>query len=232
MDYLLDRLQNNDCKYCSERAVKNAEYIDDSWREGVNSGCWPKPYQENGIDLGKVKGIVVGQDPTIDNSRPIQYVLEADKANGALGGFLREVFDMLPAIEFEELYFTNLVKCRFTEKPGKGNRSISNFLDGLATTCYDRFLRYELVQAENARYVFTLGRDCFNLVARLLLIEPPSPSQFKDYYGTQFSIPISTFNRKCDLVPLPHQPTYYRAARYSPYTPDKVAAKMAALKSL
>lgn len=222
-------LQANQCSSCLEESVRNATYIDVQWRRDTNGGHWPKPFQESGIDSGRVKAIVVGQDPTIDDSRSIEYVLEANLRNRHLGVFLREMFGMLPNINFDELYFTNLVKCRLREKPGKGNRNISKFIDGLAENCFSQFLLNEIRECGQAKYIFTLGRDTFATAARLLWVHHPPLTKFKDFYGQLFAIQLETLKRECYLVPLPHQPTYDLAKRYKPYSPEEVQKRLKAL---
>jgi len=160
---ILDELQKNKCTYCYDYNIRSGECIDIEWRDKNYNNCWPKPYQESESNNDKIKAVVIGQDPTIEDPRPLEYVLEANKENSNLGVFLREVFGMLPSIRFNELYFTNLIKCRFVEKPGKGNRNISRFLDELARQCFSTYLEREINQFKNARYLFTLGRDCFTL---------------------------------------------------------------------
>ena len=223
---ILKELQTNKCTYCHDQDIKNGIYIDIEWRDNNYNGCWPKPYQESGLNNDNIKAVVIGQDPTIEDPRPIEYALEVNKENSNLGVFLREVFGMLPSIKFNELYFTDLIKCRFKEKPGKGNRNISRFLDELAKQCFSTFLEREIIQFKNARYLFTLGRDCFNILAGLLHVKHRSLTDFKDYYGKQLDVPLEVFGRSCYLIPLPHQPTYDLAKRYSPYSKVEVERRL------
>ena len=58
---ILERLKHNDCSYCLDRGIKNANYIDITWRNNINGGYWPVPFQESGFCLERVKAIVVGQ---------------------------------------------------------------------------------------------------------------------------------------------------------------------------
>ncbi len=223
---LIEELTSNQCIYCLEHSIKNGNYIDIRWRDVNINQCWPKPYQQFGINFHTVKGIVVGQDPTIDNPRSLEYVLEANLEDSRLGKFLREVFNMLPSTRFTELYFTNLVKCRFNEKPGKGKRNISQFINCLASECFKRFLYREIQACENAKYIFTLGRDNFGILSHLLHVKPLALVDFKEFYGTRLTIPFENFGRECYLIPLPHQPTYNLANRYSPYRKEEVRDKL------
>jgi len=223
---ILEELQTNKCTYCYDYNIRNGEYIDIEWRDKNYNNCWPKPYYKSEVNSNTVKAIVIGQDPTIENPRCIEYVLEANKEGSNLGSFLREIFGMLPSIGFSELYFTDLIKCRFKEKPGRGNRNISRFLDELANQCFSMYLRREMKQFNNARYLFTLGRDCFNISARLFHVKHPALIDFKNYYGKQLAVPTEIFGRACYLVPLPHQPTYNLAKRYSPYSRDEVKKRL------
>ena len=217
LESIIEELLSNKCIYCLQHGIKNGNYIDTQWRDVNINHCWPRPYQESDIIPHTVKGIVVGQDPTIDNPRLLEYVLEANLKDSLLGRFLRDVFNMLPSIRFNEFYFTNLVKCRFNEKPGKGKRNITQFIDRLASECYARFLIREIEMCENAKYIFTLGRDNFSVLSHLLHVNHPALVDFKNFYGTKFIIPFANIGRECFLIPLPHQPTYELANRYSPY---------------
>lgn len=221
-----EELMSNKCTWCRERKIKNACHIDIRWRDQKNEGCWPGPYQESGIDPRKVKAMVIGQDPTIEDPRPVEYALEANVKGSNLGKFLREVFGELQSIRFDELYFTNLVKCRFDEKPGKGNRNISRFIHEMAYECYSKFLSHEIKECTNARYLFTLGRDNFAVLTRLIDVNHPPLGDFKEFYGTRLEVPTPIFGRACYLVPLPHQPTYNLAERYSPYRKEEVRRKL------
>ena len=223
---IYEELMSNRCTWCLERKIENANHIDITWRDQENKGCWPKPYQESGVDLGKVKAIVIGQDPTIEDPRPMEYALEANVKESNLGKFLREVFGELRSIRFDELDFTNLVKCRFDEKPGKDNRNISQFIYKMAYECYSKFLSHEITDCTNARYLFTLGRDNFAVLAGLVGVNHPSLGNFRKFYGARLEVPTSIFGRECYLVPLPHQPTYNIAERYSPYRREEVRKKL------
>lgn len=228
---LIEELLSNKCTYCLEHNINNGTCIDINWRDEKNKGFWPKPYQEFGINIESIQGIVIGQDPTIEKARSIEWILEANVTDSNLGKFLREVFSMIPNLRFDELYFTNLVKCRFKEKPGKGDRNISNFLRDMARQCYLRYLNQEIEICRHAQYIFTLGRDVFNLLAELLEVEHQTLELFKEYYGTKLVIPISKVGRKCYLIPIPHQPTYDLANRYLPYSKDEVRKKLQQLYS-
>ena len=223
---ILEDLQINKCTYCYDYNIRNGEYIDIEWRDKNYNNCWPKPYYKSEVNSDTIKAIVIGQDPTIENPRCIEYVLEANKEGSNLGSFLREVFGMLPSIGFSELYFTDLIKCRFEEKPGRGNRNISRFLDELARQCFSMYLECEIKQFKNARYLFTLGKDCFNILAGLLSVEHPKSSEFKNYYGRPMEVPLDIFGRECYLIPLPHQPTYNLAKRYSHYSREEVKKRL------
>jgi len=223
---IYEELISNKCAWCRKHKIENAEHIDIKWRDQKNKGCWPKPYQESGVDLDKIKAMVIGQDPTIEDPRPIEYALEANVKESNLGKFLREVFSTLPSIRFNELYFTNLVKCRFDEKPGKKNRCISQFIDKMASECYSKFLRYEIKECKNAKYIFTLGRDNFAVLAKLLRVSHLTLAKFKKFYGTPLEIPTTVQDRARYLVPLPHQPTYDLAEKYSPYRKEEVRGKL------
>ena len=222
---IYEELMSNKCTWCLEHKIKNANHIDVKWRDQKNKGCWPKPYQESSVDPGRVKAMVIGQDPTIEAPRLMEYALEANKKESNLGKFVREVFSELRSIRFDELYFTNLVKCRFDEKPGKDNRNISQFIYKIAYECYSKFLSHEIRDCTNARYLFTLGRDNFAVLASLFGINHPPLENFKGFYGTGFEVATPTFGRACYLVPLPHQPTYNLAERYSPYRKEEVRRK-------
>jgi len=223
---ITEELVYNNCSHCLDHGVKNGSYIDIEWRDEINRGYWPAPYQESGFDLEKVKAIVVGQDPTIHNPRSLKCVLEADLAESNLGKFLREIFGNLRNIGFDEIYITNLIKCRFKEKPGKDNRSICTFIDCMASECYSRFLSLEIAQCRNARYLFTLGRDNFKILANLLSVDHPSLTLFKEFYGTKFFLHSMQTGKDFHLIPLPHQPTYDLAKRFSPYNEVEVRRKL------
>jgi len=225
----IQELLYNKCSHCLENGIKNGNHIDVRWRDESNKGYWPRPYQESGLNPDRVKAIVVGQDPTIENPRPMEYALEANIVESNLGRFLREVFGSLRNMRFDELYFTDLVKCRFDEKPGKGKRSISEFIDKMAYECYSRFLNYEIRECRNARYIFTLGRDNFAVLAKLLGVEHPALADFKRFYGSKLDVPTDNLVRVCYLIPLPHQPTYDLAERYSPYRKEEVRKRLANL---
>ena len=226
---LIEKLCLNNCISCHKQGIAKEEHIDTGWRDSVNNGLWPKPYQKGGINPETVKGIVIGQDPTIDNPRKMEFILEANTPDSNLGKFLREAFGMLPEIKFDELYFTNLVKCRLDEKPGKDGRNISDFLKELASNCFSKFLLEEINLFHNAKYIFTLGRDTFNLVAKSLLVKHQPLSIFNRYYGTRLVIPSSSVNRTCYLVPLPHQNTYDIAQRYGVYGKEEMGRRLAQL---
>jgi uracil-DNA glycosylase len=136
---------------------------------------------------------------------------------------------MFPHVKFDELYFTNLIKCRFKEKPGKNDRNTSKFLDDLAQNCYSRFLRDEMRIFSSSQYIFTLGRDTFAILADLLKVPHKPLTQFKELYGTALKISESPFGRACYLIPLPHQPTYDLANRYRVYGHDEVTRRLASL---
>jgi uracil-DNA glycosylase len=223
---IYEELMSNKCTWCLEHKIENANHIDIRWRDQKNKGRWPKPYQESGVDLGKVKAMVIGQDPTIEDPRPMEYALEANVKESNLGKFLRKVFGELRSIRFDELYFTDLVKCRFDEKPGKGNRNISQFIYKMAYECCSKFLSHEIRECTNARYLFTLGRDNFAVLTRLFGVNHPPLGDFKKFYGTRFEVPTPILGRACYLVPLPHQPTYNLAERYSPYRKEEVTRKL------
>jgi len=169
---------------------------------------------------------LIGQDPTISGKRAIEYVLEANLEDSTLGSFLRDVFNMFLHVKFDELYFTNLVKCRFKEKPGKDNRNISKFLNDLALNCYVKFLREEIKLFRSSQYIFTLGSNTFSILADLLKVPHEPLTQFKEFYGTALEISESLFSRACYLIPLPHQPTYDLANRYSVYAHEEVANRL------
>jgi len=223
---VFEELVSNRCSWCLEHKIKNANHIDIRWRDEKNKGYWPKPYPEAGFHPDKVKAMVIGQDPTIEDPRPMEYALEANVEESRLGKFLREMFGMLRGIRFDELYFTDLVKCRFKEKPGKSKRNISEFIDKIARECYSRFLISELGECKNARYLFTLGRDNFSILSGLLGVEHPRLLDFKKFYGTKMEVLLSDIGRECYLIPLPHQPTYDLANRYSPYRKEEVLRKL------
>lgn len=223
---IYEELMSNKCIWCLEHKIENASHIDIKWRDQDNNSCWPKPYQESGVDLGKVKAMVIGQDPTIEDPRHMEYALEANEKGSNLGKFVREVFSELRSIKFDELYFTNVVKCRFDEKPGKGNRNISQFIYKMAYECYSKFLSHEIRECTNARYLFTLGRDTLAVLTRLIGITHPAVENFKKFYGTRLDVPTPIFGRTCYLVPLPHQPTYNLAERYSSYRKEEVTRKL------
>ncbi|MFC1990996.1 uracil-DNA glycosylase family protein [Chloroflexota bacterium] len=223
---VFEELGSNNCSWCLERKIKNADYIDIKWRDEKNKGYWPKPYTEASFHPDKIKALVIGQDPTIENPRSIEYALEANAEESRLGKFLREVFSTLRGIRFDDLYFTDLVKCRFKEKPGKDKRNISDFIDNMARECYSRFLITELKECRNARYIFTLGRDNFAILSSLLRVKHKPLSKFKEFYGTKMEIPFSALGRECYLVGLPHQPTYDLAQRYSPYRKEEIHKRL------
>jgi uracil-DNA glycosylase len=227
---IYEELLSNKCTHCLEQNIRNGNHIDIKWRDEKNKGYWPKPYQAFGLKPDTVKAIVVGQDPTIEDARPLEYALEADMEKSRLGKFLREVFGCLPGIRLKELYFTNLIKCRFDKKPSKASRSISRFFDLMASECYSRFLNREIRQCRNAKYIFTLGRDNFSVLAKLLGVQTPALSDFKKFYGSKMDIPITAIGRICYLVPLPHQPTYDLAQRYSPYSKNEVRKRIERLR--
>ena len=74
LESLIEELLSNKCIYCLQNGIKNGNYIDAQWRDLNINRCWPRPYQESDIIPHAVKGIVVGQDPTIDNPRLLEYV--------------------------------------------------------------------------------------------------------------------------------------------------------------
>ena len=226
---VIESLLSNECTHCIQSRVKNADQIDVAWRDDKNGGYWPKPYQASGLRPHAVKAIVIGQDPTIENPRSVEYALEANVEGSSLGRFVREVFGMLPGTRFDEIYFTNLVKCRFREKPGRDKRNISEFITDIASECYSKFLSHEIRECTNAKYLFTLGRDTFAVLSRIIGVAHPSQDRFKLFYGTKFDIPVGSIGRTCYLVPLPHQPTYDLAVRYSPYGREEVRKKLQAL---
>ncbi len=220
---------SNNCNYCRDKKIGNYVEVDTNWFR-KNNDCWPKPFMRENIKPQEVKGIIVGQDPTIENQRQIEYVLEANNPNSKLGHFLREIFTLVPNMTFDEIYVTNLVKCRFKEKPGKGGRNVSQFLKDMARQCYSRFLRSELVAFKNAKYIFTLGMDTYLLTSELLKAKRPT-GDFKDFYGEPIEIPESGFGSQRYLVPLPHQPTYELANRYSYYAKPILHGKLKKLSS-
>ena len=226
---IIEELVHNNCSYCLDHGIKNGSYIDIEWRNEINRGYWPAPYQESGLNLERVKAIVVGQDPTIHSPRSMKCILEADVVESNLGKFLREIFGNLRKIGFDEVYITNLIKCRFKEKPGKDNRSIYRFIDCIASECYSRFLSLEIAQSTNARYLFTLGRDNFAIMANLLSVDHPPLTLFKEFYGTKFGLPSMETGKDFYLIPLPHQPTYDLAKRFSPYNEIEVRRKLSNL---
>ena len=177
------------------------------------------------IQPQEIKAIIVGQDPTIDNQRQVEYALEANDPDCRLGRYLREIFTFIPNMTFDEIYVTNLVKCRFKEKPGKGGRNISKFLEDMAEQCFLRFLQSELVTFKNVKYIFTLGKDTYLLTSKLLEVNRPK-GKFKDFYGEPIEILESKLERQCYLVPLPHQPTYELANRYSCYSKPVLESKL------
>ena len=226
---IIEELLYNKCSYCLDHDIKHGNYIDIEWRDEKNEGYWPMPYQESGFNPERVKAIVVGQDPTIENPRPMKYVLEANLVESNLGKFVREMFGGLKNIRFDEIYITNLIKCRFREKPGKDNRNICRFIDCMASECYSRFLSREIAQCRNARYLFTLGRDNFEVLAGLFSIDHPPLTLFKEFYGTKFVLRSQEVGRNLYLIPLPHQPTYDLAKRFSPYSEDEVRRRLSNL---
>ena len=139
------------------------------------------------------------------------------------------MFSGLKNIVFDEIYFTNLIKCRFREKPGRNNRNICGFIDRMALECYARFLSHEIAHCQNARYIFSLGRDTFEVLAGLLGVVHPPLNQFNEFYGTRFNLSYTKKARDLYLIPLPHQPTYDLAKRFSPYSPVEVRRKLSNL---
>jgi uracil-DNA glycosylase len=142
---------------------------------------------------------------------------------------VREVFGMLPDTRFNEIYFTNLVKCRFREKPGRNKRNITDFIADIAAECYSKFLGHEIRECANAKYVFSLGRDTFAVLSKIMSVAHPSLDEFKLFYGTKLDIPVGRLGRTCCLVPLPHQPTYNLGVRYARYGREEVRKRLEAL---
>lgn len=136
---------------------------------------------------------------------------------------------MIPNVRFDELYFTNIVKCRLKENPGKGGRSISEFLDGLARYCYRKFLTSELELFAKAHYIFTLGRDSFTIIANILGVQHESLTQFNKWLGEPLG-PVNISGSERFIVALPHQPTYDLATRYYPYCKNEIGKKLANIR--
>lgn len=212
------------CLYCRDNKIGKYDQIDIYWFK-KNNNSWPKPFMNENIKPEDIKSIIVGQDPTIENKRQIEYALEANDTECRLGRYLREISTFIPSLTFDEIYTTNLVKCRFKEKPGKYGRNISEFLKDMAEQCYLRFLQSELVTFNKAKYIFTLGMDTYLLTSKLLEVKHPK-GKFKDFYGEPIEILESKLERQCYLVPLPHQPTYELANRYSYYSKPVLEGKL------
>jgi hypothetical protein len=79
---------------------------------------------------------------------------------------------------------------------------------------------------DRASYVFTLGRDNFGIIAKILGVKHQSLSQFKDFYGIKHPIPYAVLGRECYIVPLPHQPTYDIATRFAPYSKEEISRRL------
>lgn len=83
------------------------------------------------IGSGKIKLIILGQDPTVQNEnsrKKINTVLNLDKKNGSLYSYINIIVNYLGLNIEENVYATNLIKCFFKKPPAAENQIISNHL--------------------------------------------------------------------------------------------------------
>jgi len=65
------------------------------------------------------------------------------------------------------------------------------------------------------------------MLAKLLNVKHPGAVKFGEFYGTALPIDSTIFGKECALVPLPHQPTYDHANKYSVYGRNEVGRRLA-----
>ena len=168
----------------------------------------PKPYKGN----GKIKLIIIGQDPTIRNkeSRPkVKTVLNLDKQD-ALEKYIKNEICGGLGIDPEEFYATNLFKYFYSEPPKDTEFVLWAHLEPNLT-----LLKKEIAQYPNCP-IITLGDPVFKLLSgnpkkRLNKLwgyqsqDKPSTGHFQMEY-------IEHFGRY--IYPLPHLPSWQKIAFY------------------
>ena len=168
----------------------------------------PKPHKGS----GKMKLIIIGQDPTIRNeaSRPlITEVLNLNKQDSLAKYIKNEICGGL-GIDFEDVYATNLFKYFYT-KPPQDTKFVlwANLEPNLS------LLKKEISQYPNCP-IITLGDPVFQLLSgnsknRLSKLwgyqskDKPSSGDFQMEY-------VEHFGR--NIFPLPHLSSWQRIAFY------------------
>lgn len=205
-----------------KRNEKLGRYVDQSLHI-------PKPYRGN----GKIKLIVLGQDPTVKNASSrinIQTVLNLDK-NRSVTAYLSGVCNTLGIKIRENVYATNLYKNFFIDPPTT-IKEVNIFTEFLGY--WLEFLKEELDQFGNLP-VLTLGEP---ILAPIL--NPNVAIKVREYWGYDpewkkgKSYPfqfIEAHENKLErmIFPFPHQPSirkeFYRTNL------DRYAAYMGAIVS-
>ena len=165
--------------------------------------------------ISKVKLVIIGQDPTIQNEkeiskkrqREITSTLDLNNENGNLRKYCKLISQLLGFDIDKDVYATNLCKCVFKEKP-----AYNGILDKHSKQ-WIPLLKKELNVFSDKVIFVTFGQP---LIKQLITSNKTEVKYYWNYVGNT----ESNLNFKCcesndnclqqRLYPLPHQPTWSR----------------------
>jgi len=162
---------------------------------------------------GKKKLMLIGQDPTIrDRTKKVEEVLMLNKKGSQLYRFINDIF----ADNFQ-IYATNVVKCKLSEKLFDRTEGGYKFLKPY----FDKCKKYLMIEIATYKpdFIITLGESAHQLFCELIDKSTPINRKMKTAFDGTFK-KIRIRDLETDYSPLLHIKTYRVAITYG----DKVKA--------
>lgn len=171
--------------------------------------------------ISNIKLIIIGQDPTIRNTKTrknINYTLNLDKPKGAIRRYLEFICKELEIDLDSQVYATNLYKCFFHIPPADNPEILSKHLQP-----WLEFIDNELSVFDTNIPIITLGEP---IIKQLITSKHKKVRYYWNYIGNTTSGSDFKFvskennllNRR--IFPLAHQPSYSRGRYYKKYLTD------------
>jgi uracil-DNA glycosylase len=169
----------------------------------INNVLYPiEPF----IGEGKIKLIIIGQDPTIRNEKSranIKYTLNLDKSNSLQTYVIKSICEPL-GIKLENVYATNVFKYFYTYPPADTPEVLQKHLEPNLNLLLDELEQYPNVP------VITLGEPVLKLLCN-------PKAKVREYWDYNSKTGKSDLNFKLcqtadnkinrDFYPFPHQPS-------------------------
>lgn len=151
------------------------------------------------LDLRPIKGanpsvMLVGQDPTVAR-RVIYSALDLENKGGLLYGYIVGQILAPAGLELDDVYATDLVKCRFPHNQtpnaisNRHHMSVEEFLSPFFANCRQWFVQE--VDEIQPKIILSLGQPVHQLLVEEF--DWPIPSRMRDAFGDVYWVSLAGY---------------------------------------